>query len=112
MEKKYEVAKGHSFTGNKKSYKEGDEITADAFKGKDGAKHFQAFVKNGSIVESKPGSEKEKADDDEGGDGDIQTTLTRAELETLALEFMPADAIAKLDDAKLKKVLKKKGKIG
>ena len=109
--KKYVVAKGCAFTGNKKSYKEGEAIDASAFAGENGAERFKVFIKTGKIIEGVPGDGTENNNYD-GNDDNIETSLTRAEMETLALELnIEPEAIAKFNDAKLKKVLKKAGKL-
>ena len=69
------------------------------------------FIKARKIIEGVPGGGTENNEDD-GGDDNIETSLTRAEMETLALELnIKPEDIAKFNNAKLKKVLKKAGKL-
>jgi len=103
--KKYVVAPGCSFVGNKKIYNAGDEIDESAFKDEE---RFKKFL-TGSKPKIIPAPPKVSAEEEK--DEEVITTLSREELEALAADFMTVDAIQKLDDAKLKKILKKKGKI-
>jgi hypothetical protein len=104
QKKKYIVAPGASFVGNRKTYKEGDEIDETAFKDK---ARFESFTKGKTPKIISGGG-----NDNTGNDEEVTTSLTREELEKLALELgMRLENIAKLDDSKLKKILKKNGKL-
>jgi len=105
--KSYVVAKGVSFVGNKKSYKEGDEIDETAFKDK---KRFEHFLncKPPKIIEAPKETEEKKPDN--GGSGD---KLDRKALEELALKdnFKKPEEIKNLKDEELEELLKKAGKL-
>jgi hypothetical protein len=62
MNKTYKVAKGASFVGNKKTYKENDEIDENAFGGnKERFKHFLSCKKIVEVETSeKPKDEEPK----------------------------------------------------
>jgi hypothetical protein len=98
-EKKYIVADGCSFVGNKKTYKEGDEIDASAFKNKE---RFESFLsgKNPKIIPSPAGGEKEK-----------QAKIDRKELEKLALDngLVKKEQVSTVKDDELEKMLKDAG---
>jgi hypothetical protein len=93
--KKYVVAPGCSFVGNKKTYKEGDEIDETAFKDK---ARFESFLKGDKpkIIPA-PKAEEKKPD--------------RKELEKLALAdgFIKQEDLAALGDEELEKILKEAG---
>jgi hypothetical protein len=104
--KRYVVAKGASFVGDKKVYKEGDVIDESAFKSKE---RFNKLLtsKPPKIVEAPP--EEEKKDENSGS----ENKLGRKALEELALKdnFKKPEEIKNLKDEELKKLLQDAGKL-
>jgi hypothetical protein len=108
---KYVVAKGVSFIGNKKHYKEGDSIDETAFKD---PKLFEKMKtgKNPRIVLAPP-EEKKDDDDDVTGIDDSNIKLDRGALEKLFIEakIYDAEKVSKIPEEKLRKLAIKKGLI-
>ena len=112
-EKKFVVAKGHSFVGNKRSYKEGDEIDETAFKSKE---RFESFLKgdNPKIIPAPAGETKQSGDDENLDSVDVSSIAekpTREALEKLILEkgLLNEGKIKKMSDENLLKFAVKKG---
>ena len=107
--KRYIVAQGASFVGEKKTYKEGDEIDESAFKTPERFKQF-LNSKPPKIIEAPAG---EKAEEKPAGSGGGGNKLDRKALEELALKdnFMKPDQIKALKDDELEKALRDAGKI-
>jgi len=109
--KTYVVAKGASFVGDKKVYKEGDEIDETAFKDKE---RFQKFLtcKPPKIIEA-PAESTEKKDDNGGDEINAEARKARKALEDLALKdgFKKLEEIKNLKDEELEELLKKAGKL-
>jgi hypothetical protein len=97
-QKKYVVAPGCSFVGNKKSFKAGDEIAKEDFKDE---KYFNALISAKKIVPAPA----------EGAENTEEKKLDRKEKEELAVKnnLVKADQVSKLKDDELEKVLKDAG---
>ena len=104
--KRYIVAPGASFVGNKKTYAAGDEIDETAFKD---VKRFEHFLKckPPKIIEAL----KEEKEEKPSGGGNHR--LDRKTMEELALKdgFMKPDQIKALKDDELERILKESGEI-
>jgi len=99
--KKFVVAPGCSFVGNKKTYKEGDEIDETAFKDK---ARFESFLK-GDKPKIIPAPAAEKKAEEKKPD--------RKELEKLALDggLLKENQLSAVKDDELEKILKDAGLI-
>jgi len=93
-EKKFVVADGVSFVGNKKTYKAGDEIDKSAFKDE---KRFSDLIAKKKIVEA-PAAETAAPKKD------------RNELEKIAIEKggLKKEQVSSMKDEELEKYLKEK----
>jgi len=102
-EKKYIVAPGCSFVGNKKTYKEGDEIDKSAFASEE---RFKEFIncKPPKIIEA-PAEPKETKKDD------LAKKMDRKDLEKMAIDkkLLEAEKLAAMKDEDIEKVLKDAG---
>ena len=112
--KKYIVAPGFSFVGNKRTYKEGDEIDASAFKNE---KRFQSFISGDKpkIILAPPKEATNKKDEDEDVSGvDVSgVNVDRPALEKLFIDggIFDKEKLSKIPDDKLLKLAVKKGLI-
>jgi hypothetical protein len=102
--KRYVVAPGCSFVGNKKTYNEGEEIDETAFKDKE---RFESFLKGDKpkIIPAPIGKEEE------GKEEEKEAGKKREDLEKLALDggLLKKEQLSAVKDDELEKILKDAG---